>query len=474
MGTTTVKALLLAPDGTPCGTAVVPYPGGRAPDDPESWWTAVGRAVRSLDLGRRDVAVAGVGVAGRGGGVALLDARGQPVAVPWDAVRARVAGLPLARTRRFRRVAQWGRLLAAARRVAAGATARVALVLPVKDYVAFRLTGIAGTDPPSGACPRWPADPAPLGVPAPLLPRMRRPESRLGGTEARAAALLGLEPGVPVAVGTLDGIAANLGAGMLRTGEGCLTLGTHAVVRVNTRRPVDGRWTVAAFTYPFVGGGWTSGGDVPEAGAAMAWLARLARDGGAPPAGRARARVPGTEGPRGIFEDAGEAARFFAAHAALDALAAETPPGAGGLRFFPDAGAGAALAGLRPDHRLGHLARAIMEGIAMALADVLERLARRGGRPRALRLTGGGSRSRVWTTIVAAAVDRPLGLVAPEASARGAAILAAVAAGVWPDVAAAARRMVREAGSVGPAPGLRRSYAELRADRAPYGTGRRW
>ena len=471
MGTSTVKALLLGSDGTPYGTAVVPYPEGRAPDDPESWWTAVGRAVRSLGLARRAVAVAGVGVCGRGSGLALLDARGEPIAVPWRAVRAGAARLPLAPTRRFRRVAQWGRLLAAARRVGAGATARVALVLPVKDYVAFRLTGIAGTDPPSGACPRWPVDPMRLGVPARLLPRMRRPESRLGGTAA--GTLLGLEPGVPVAVGTLDGIAANVGAGMLRTGDGCLTLGTHGVVRVNTRRPVDGRWTVAAFTYPFVGGGWTSGGDVPEAGAAMAWLARLSLAGGAPPAGTARWRVPGPEGSRPTSTDAGEGARFFAAHAVLDALAAEIPPGAGGLRFLPDAGAGAALAGLRPDHRLGHLARAIMEGIAMALADVLERLARRGGRPRALRLTGGGSRSRVWATIVAAAVDRPLGLVAPEASARGAAILAAVAAGVWPDVTAAARRMVREAGSVRPAPELRAIYAELRAGRAPYGTGRR-
>ena len=79
----------------------------------------------------------------------------------------------------------------------------------------------------------------------------------------------------------------------------------------------------------------------------------------------------------------------------------------------------------------------------------------------------------MWATIVAAAVDRPLGLVAPEASARGAAILAAVAAGVWPDVTAAARRMVREAGSVTPAPELRAIYAELRAGRAPYGTDRR-
>jgi xylulokinase len=471
VGTTTVKALLLDPEGTPVGVAVVPYSGGRAPDEPEGWWTAVSRAVGSLGFASRDVAVAGVGVCGRGSGLALLDARGEAIAIPWPKVRAGAARLPLSRTRRFRRVALWGRLLAAARRVAPSQAARIARVLPVKDYVAYRLTGIVGTDPPSAACGAWPRTSGRLGVPGGLLPPIRPSASRLGRLGGAAAARLGLPSGVAVAVGTHDGVAANLGAAMLRPGEGCLTLGTHAVVRVNTRRPVDGRWTVAPFTYPFIGGGFTSGGDVPEAGAAMARLVRCGA-GLTPAAGRRRAGVPSAGAVRQAPADGNGAARFFAGHAALDTLAARVPPGAGGLRFLPDAGAGAALVGLRPDRGTGHVARAIMEGVAMALADVLDGLAWRGYRPRALCLTGGGARSRLWAEIVAAVVGRPLGLVAPEASARGAAILAAAAAGVWPDVATAARRMVRPAGRVRPAPGLTRIYAQLRAGRAAYGTGR--
>jgi xylulokinase len=113
-----------------------------------------------------------------------------------------------------------------------------------------------------------------------------------------------------------------------------------------------------------------------------------------------------------------------------------------------------------------------MEGTAFALGDVLEALVRRGQPVRGLRLTGGGSRSRVWAEIVAAILARPIGLVRPEASARGAAVLAAVAAGVWPNVRTATRRMVVAVGQVTPDPEARRRYAHLRAGWARFGVAR--
>jgi sugar (pentulose or hexulose) kinase len=100
-----------------------------------------------------------------------------------------------------------------------------------------------------------------------------------------------------------------------------------------------------------------------------------------------------------------------------------------------------------------------MEGGALALRDILERLARRVPCDGPLRLTGGGSRSRVWPRIVASIVARPLRLVDIEPSARGAAILAAVVAGWWPDVSTAAARMTRDIGSVRPAARERDVYA---------------
>ena len=113
VGTTTVKALLVAPHGEPLGLHVAPYPAERASDQPEEWWEAVLRAVRGLDVASRRVDIAAVGVCGRGSGLALLDRRRDPIPAPWARVRARAGALGLPATRRFRRVAQWGRLLRA-------------------------------------------------------------------------------------------------------------------------------------------------------------------------------------------------------------------------------------------------------------------------------------------------------------------------------------------------------------------------
>jgi len=453
VGTTTVKALLVAPDGEPLGLHVAPYPAERASDQPEEWWEAVLRAVRGLDVASRRVDIAAVGVCGRGSGLALLDRRRDPIPAPWARVRARAAALGLPATRRFRRVAQWGRLLRALAQESPAASAAVVLGPPREGLRRAPVDGSHGHGSGRRGVPRVAAPTRALGC----RPRSA-PADPTAGIEARgacprAARTLGLPAGVPVAVGTHDGVAANVGAGMLRAGEGCVTLGTNAVLRMNTTGPVDGRWTAVPFTYPLGGGGYTSGGDVPEAGATMAWLVRTV---GAPAPVVSRLSGPGRR-------DRTSAGRFFTFQARLDDLAAAVPAGAEGLGFLPDVGRGASLVGLRPGHGPGHLARAIMEGTAFALGDVLEALVRRGQPVRALRLTGGGSRSRVWTEIVAAILARPIGLVRPEASARGAAVLAAVVAGVWPDVMTATRRMVVAVGQVTPDPAARRRYGRLRA-----------
>jgi xylulokinase len=146
--------------------------------------------------------------------------------------------------------------------------------------------------------------------------------------------------------------------------------------------------------------GWTCGG-------AVTWLRRLL----------------------GIADDA-----------ELDALAAAAPPGAAGVTFFP-ALAGAmtpawapgvrgAFTGLSSDHDRRHLARAVLEGTAFACRDVVERLGALGVATERVLLSGGGSRSRLWTQLRADVLGRPHELAARDDSgAIAAAMLAAVAAG---------------------------------------------
>ena len=92
--------------------------------------------------------------------------------------------------------------------------------------------------------------------------------------------------------------------------------------------------------------------------------------------------------------------------------------------------------GLAPSHGAGHMARAVLEGCAFAMRDVVERLTELGVPARSLLLVGGGAKSALWTRIRAdvtgltAEIRRHL-----DTAPVGAAVLAAVAAGGWTSVA---------------------------------------
>ncbi|HEX4993005.1 MAG TPA: FGGY-family carbohydrate kinase, partial [Rubrobacteraceae bacterium] len=121
------------------------------------------------------------------------------------------------------------------------------------------------------------------------------------------------------------------------------------------------------------------------------------------------------------------------------------PPGAGGVVFLPylsgertprfDPDARGAWVGLGLDHGRRHLLRAALEGVAFALREGLEALEETGVRAPELRLAGGGTVRESWRQLIADVLGRPLrvlpGAVAAVASARGAAILAGVASGVY-------------------------------------------
>lgn len=125
------------------------------------------------------------------------------------------------------------------------------------------------------------------------------------------------------------------------------------------------------------------------------------------------------------------------------------PPDAGGVAFLPylsgertprfDPGARGAWTGLGLDHTRGHLLRAALEGVAFAMREGLEALEDLGIDAPELRLAGGGaggSAGEPWRQLLADVLGRPLRLLPDEissvASARGAALLAGLASGVYP------------------------------------------
>jgi autoinducer 2 (AI-2) kinase len=327
--------------------------------------------------------------------------------------------------------------------------------LAASDWVTFRLCGEIATDP-SQACetllfelasPSWAGDLADrLEIPRAWLPEIRAAGTRLGALGKAAAEALGLDAGIPVAVGGGDTQCGLLGAGAVEPGALTAIAGTTTPVEIVLDAPrvdPDGRlWS----GHHVVSKRWVLESNAGATGGALAWFARLLFPHEAHPV----------------------------AH--LLAEAAEAPLGAAGILSSVGAGVmnarelGFPVASVAFSHlTLGdapserrHLARAALEGIACGLRANLEQvLAASGAELSALRLAGGMARSTLFGEIAAdvlgARVEIPASL---EASALGAAICAGVGAGVFRDLAEGAARLVRVGRTHEPDAARSAKYAE--------------
>jgi xylulokinase len=134
--------------------------------------------------------------------------------------------------------------------------------------------------------------------------------------------------------------------------------------------------------------------------------------------------------------------------------AAGAPAGSGGLLFLPyltgersphpDPLARGAFVGLTLAHDRRHLARAVIEGVAFGLRDGLDLMVAAGmPAPRQVLASGGGTASPLWCQVLADVLDAEIATVSTtEGAAYGAALLAAVGAGWYPTVEAAADALV--------------------------------
>src|SRR5437762_445574 len=148
---------------------------------------------------------------------------------------------------------------------------------------------------------------------------------------------------------------------------------------------------------------------------------------------------------------------FWGACASYDdicATAEEVAPGADGLVFLPcmqgamapewNGAARGVFYGLSLAHTRSHMTRALLEGSAFALRDILEAMRSSGLDVRRLTLVGGGAKGALWRQIKADVTGLPVRVPETvETTSAGAAILAAVGGGVQPSVAEAVKSFVR-------------------------------
>lgn len=470
IGTSGVKAILVNPNGDVTASAVAaltldtPRPGW-AEQHPDDWWRATLAAI--ADVRRQDGgSVAAVGISGQMHSSVFLDREGKVIrpALLWcdgrtteecREITERVGGEDRLRDLTCNPALEGFTLpkVLWLRKNEPAAYARLSHVLLAKDYIRYRLTGTLATEPSDASATlmydtarlRWSDELlAAVDVPRALLPDVGGSAEVLGKVTPDAASPSGLAVGTPVVGGGADNACGAAGVGVVTAGGAVASWGTSGTVLAPMLSPrVDP--ALRAHTFCHVAPGvWYLMGVVLSAGGAFAWYRdRFARD---------------------LAEESDP-------NQTLNAEAASVPPGADGVTFLPylqgertphrNASARGALLGLSLAHTRAHVTRAVLEGICFALRDSVSILAGVGVTLDNLLLTGGGARSAFVRRLQADVYGIPVGTVdREEGPAYGAALLAAVGAGAFPDLAAAVRSAVRRSALEAPDPTVRAAYDE--------------
>lgn len=423
LGTSGVRALLVAGDGAPLIsadaplTAAHPHPGW-SEQEPSDWITASSAALRELVARAPDAVkqLKGIGLSGQMHGATLLDGAGVVLrpCLLWNDTRSHVQAARLDAMPDFRELS--GNI------VFPGFTApkvlwvaenepdifkRTAKVLLPKDYLSYWLTGHMVSDMSDSAGTSWLDVGARAwsdrlleasGMTRAQMPDLLEGTGIVGMLRPELAAELGLPDGVQVVAGGGDNAASACGVGTLAEGDGFVSLGTSGVL-LAAREGFAPRPESAVHTFCHaIPDTWYQMGVILSATDSLNWLARIT---GAKPA-----------------ELTGE-------------LGALTAPGT--LRFLPylsgertphnDSAVRGAFTGLDIGSDRADLTRAVIEGVSFALRDNLEALKSTGARLDRVLAIGGGTRSRYWVELLATILGLPVDM--PQQGEFGAALGAA-------------------------------------------------
>lgn len=484
VGTQSVRSMVVGPDGAidavvrvPVVPYVSPQPGW-AEQDPEVHWAAVGEACRRVlaDPRVRREALAGVTLTTQRGTVVVTDAAGQALrpAMIWLDDR-RTAGLPpfggvggvTALGFRALGLRDTIETFAAAceanwiRSHEPDTWQRIEHYLLLSGFLTHRLTGrfVDSAGAQVGYLPfdyrgfRW----APSGdwrwTIAPVrpewLPELVPPTGPLGQITPFAAEATGLPVGLPVIAAAADKACEVLGSGAIEPEVAAISYGTAATINTTMRRYVEAVPLIPPFPSA-IPGAWSLEIQVYRGYWMVEWFRREF----------------------GAVEMAQAAATGIAPEVMFDDLAASVPAGSMGLTLqpywspgvrIPGPEAKGAVIGFGDVHTRAHLYRAILEGLAYALRDGLERTARRTKvAPTSLRIAGGGSQSPAAVQLTADVFGLPVARIhTHEAAGLGAAIDAAVGLGIHRDIESAVAAMVHVGEVRDPDPADHARYDDL-------------
>ncbi len=455
VGTTAVKAGVLAPDGRRLAYSsdtcpIHRGPGGMAEQDPTDWTRRIESAIAQIAAEGHAPGIAAIGLCSQVNTHVFVDAAGTPLmpAILWQDGRASAEAAELdAQVTEAQKIAWWGapmpidashalpRMLWTARH-RPEIWARTHAVLLPKDYCLWHLTGRMTTDPLSNiglvdSGLHWVDD---------LLARVPGARDRLpplvGITEVLGEMRDGPLRGRPVVSGTMDAWAGLIGAGGAAEGASVYLSGTSEILGISSHTVIP---TPGAIVFPACAGVRLHAAPTQSGGDAQAWFAAA----------------------QGLRVDQ------------MAQMVTDTPRGAATPLFLPqlegerapiwDATLRGAFLGVSRATRLPDFAWAVYEGVAMAARWALETLeASSGVQSDRLTCGGGGFRADVWGQIRADVLGRPLHrLAAGEPGMLGAATLAAIGTGGFAGFDDARHAFARHDRVFTPDPDRHAAYAAL-------------
>jgi xylulokinase len=425
VGTSGCKVLAIDETGKVLGQATAEYPLSVprslwSEQNPEHWWAGVSKCLQEVGLDDVDA----IGLSGQMHGAVFLDSSDEVIrpAILWNDQRTlaeceeidRVVGRD-----EVRRITsnppltgfQLPKILWL-RNHEPEAFGRLRSVLLPKDYIRMKLTGERATEVSDASgtgafdVPNrtWSHEMMGLlGLETTLFPRCFE-SSEVSSTTPG---------GIPVVGGGGDQAAGAVGTGAVAPGLISVSLGTSGVVFTSIDEP-NADHGGGAHTFCHANGKWHAMGVMLSCGGALRWF----RD----------SFYPG-KGYDQITTDASEVLAGADGAAFLPYLTGERSP-------HNDPKARASFSGLTLSHDRKSMARAVMEGISFGLLECFQLLKTLGAQSESIRVTGGGAKSEFWVQMLSDVFQTPcVTLRADEGPAMGAAILAGVGVGVWPDAA---------------------------------------
>jgi len=454
VGSQGTNAALYAADGVLLASAYeaydvsFPHPGW-AEQDPRLWTAAlhatISRLVKQVPEGPS--AVKGLSFGSQLDGMVVCDQKGQPLrpAMIWMDRRAEAQAAALAgRISRADFYRHTGANLDSSHAVFKAmwirdeepeVFAEAANLMPPGSFVLRDAAGVLAVDYSNASSlalldPRARTWSAPImegvGIDPKMLPELAAGTQAVGGLTRAFAEATGLEPETVVTVGCGDEMAATLGAGVFAPGEVCDVVGTaEPVCAASAQAREDPTMLVECHPHadPDV---WLLENPGFVSGGGLRWW----RDQFSP------------------LERAAEARGEGDAYDLVTAPAAAVPAGADGLVYLPcmqgamapewNGAARGVFYGLTLAHTRAHMTRALLEGSAYALLDILEAMRNAGLEVVRLTIVGGGAKGALWRQIKADVTGLPVRVpTSVETTATGAAILAAVGSGMHSSVAEA-------------------------------------